>query len=96
MKVLIALLAVAGIFLFSFSNWRRAVNIAFFLIVIEGALRKWVLPQASELIYFLKDFVLLGAYVKYYVVGGGRKFAIKNHFINVMIFWQQDGVFCKL
>lgn len=86
MKVLIALLAVAGIFLFSFSNWRRAVNIAFFLIVIEGALRKWVLPQASELIYFLKDFVLLGAYVKYYVVGGGRKFAIKNHFINVMIF----------
>ncbi|MFB2922038.1 MULTISPECIES: hypothetical protein [Aerosakkonema] len=86
MKLLIALLAVASIFLFSFSNWRRAVKIAFFLIVIEGALRKWVLPQASELIYFLKDFFLLGAYIKYYVAGGERKFPIKNNLVNAMIF----------
>jgi hypothetical protein len=32
----------------------------------EGALRKWVLPQASEMIYFLKDVVLIGAYLNFY------------------------------
>lgn len=87
MKLLIALLAVVFIFFFSFSNWRRAVKVVFFLVVIEGALRKWVLPQASELIYFLKDFVLLGAYIKYYVaLRSEGKFPIKNHFVNAIIF----------
>jgi hypothetical protein len=36
------------------------------LVVLEGALRKWVLPQASQFIYFLKDFVLIGAYLRYF------------------------------
>ena len=46
-------------------DWRRAVKAALVLLVIEGAIRKWVLPGASDTIYFLKDFVLLGAYAGY-------------------------------
>lgn len=46
-------------------NWRRSVKTALYVVVLEGALRKWVLPQASELIYFLKDAILLGAYLGY-------------------------------
>lgn len=54
-------------------DWKRSVKAVFFLLVIEGALRKWVLPQASELIYFLKDIVLFGAYLKYYGFSGQWK-----------------------
>ena len=47
-------------------NWRRAVMAALVIVVLEGVLRKWVLLQASEVIFFLKDFVLLGAYLSFF------------------------------
>jgi hypothetical protein len=55
------------LFVISTLNWRRSVKAALILVVIEGAIRKWVLPQASDLVYFLKDIVLLGAYARYFV-----------------------------
>jgi len=85
-KQLIGLTVIIIIFCLSFSNWRAAVKTVFFLIVTEGALRKWVLPQASDMIYFLKDFVLLGAYIKYYGVGVlKKKIRLTNHPINALI-----------
>ena len=53
-------------------DWRRAVKGALVLTVLEGAIRKWLLPQASDLIYFLKDAVLLGAYLRYFLIAPGR------------------------
>ncbi|MBD2230097.1 hypothetical protein [Phormidium tenue] len=47
-------------------DWRRAIKAVFILVIIEGALRKWALPQASQLIYFFKDFILIGAYLKFF------------------------------
>jgi hypothetical protein len=82
----VVIFAVIIIIYISSLDWKRSVKAVLFLVVIEGALRKWVLPQASELMYFLKDFVLLGAYIRYY---GGlslqRKFALKNNPINLLI-----------
>lgn len=49
-------------------DWRRAIETALLIVILEGALRKWFLPGASQLIYFLKDFVLLGAYLKFFLV----------------------------
>ncbi|MBP0014384.1 MAG: hypothetical protein J7545_00720 [Roseofilum sp. SBFL] len=66
MKLLVALFAVSVIFYLSCMDWRRSVKALLVLIVLEGVLRKWVLPQASEIIYFLKDIVLFGAYFQYY------------------------------
>jgi O-Antigen ligase len=43
--------------------WRFATWAALVLMIYEGALRKWFLPQFQEHIYFLKDLLLLGAYV---------------------------------
>jgi hypothetical protein len=51
------------VFLVSATNWRRATFVALVVVVVEGVLRKWVVPSASEAVYFLKDFILLGAYV---------------------------------
>jgi len=80
MNLLIGLLAVAGIVSISSLNWRSAVKAVFIILVIEGALRKWVLPQASDMIYFLKDFVILGAYINYYCFSSAEKKIIFKDF----------------
>lgn len=66
---LIAIGVIGGLFIvgLSYANWRRAVKAAFVILLFEGAIRKWVLPQAQELVYFLKDMVLFGAYLRYYL-----------------------------
>lgn len=67
-------------------NWRSAVKAVFFILVIEGVLRKWILPQASDFIYFLKDLVLLGAYLHYYVFSSSqRQLLTKNRIVTVLI-----------
>jgi len=67
-------------------KWRSAVKTVFFILVIEGALRKWILPQANELIYFIKDFVLFGAYIHYYVLSNSkRKILFKNYIVTILI-----------
>lgn len=48
-------------------NWRRAVHAALIVTLLEGAIRKWVFPQGSELVYFFKDIILLGAYLKFFM-----------------------------
>lgn len=68
--LLIGLLGAIVVISLSSLNWRLSVKTVLVLVVIEGALRKWALPQASQLIYFLKDFVLIGAYLSYF--GGSR------------------------
>lgn len=87
MKLLFGLLIIVGIIYISSLNWRRTVKAVFILLVIEGALRKWVFPQASDMMYFLKDIVLLGAYLKYYVFSASEiKYSCKNNLIKTLIF----------
>lgn len=63
---LVAILA-AG---FSAAYWRRAVLVAMVLLVFEGALRKWALPEAQAALYLAKDVILLGAYVGFGMAKG--------------------------
>lgn len=87
MKLLIVLFVGIVIFYFSALKWRRAIKIVFLLLVIEGALRKWVFPQANEMIYFLKDLVLLGGYFNFYGFSSADKKLIpKGVIINFLIF----------
>ena len=89
MKLIIALLAGVIIFYFSALKWRRSVKAVFILLVFEGALRKWVLPQASEMIYFLKDVVLIGAYLNFYAFSVPKDKLLKKggrQIVNVLIF----------
>jgi len=58
---------VAGI---SAAYWRWAVLVAMVLLVFEGALRKWALPEAQAALYLAKDVILLGAYVGFGMAKG--------------------------
>ncbi|MEW6491138.1 MAG: hypothetical protein AB1589_01110 [Cyanobacteriota bacterium] len=87
MKLVIALLACVIIFYLSALKWRRSVKVVFLLLVLEGALRKWVLPQASEMIYFLKDVVLMGAYFNFYGLSAPKeKLPKQGKIVNILIF----------
>lgn len=55
------------IILLAMMNWRRAVYAAMVVALFEGAIRKWIFPQGSELVYFLKDIILFGAYIKFFL-----------------------------
>lgn len=92
MQLLIALIPLMGpiisvvaIIWLSSLNWRRTVKVVFFLVIFEGVLRKWVLPQASDIIYFFKDLVLLGAYLGYYLTSE-PKYPVKINGITITIF----------
>ncbi len=85
MKPILALIAVSIIFYLSCLDWRRSVKSLLLLVVLEGVLRKWILPQASELIYFLKDIVLFGAYFQYYGLGKRNLPKFKIDFFNIFL-----------
>lgn len=59
---LLLIMAGVGALVWSVRRWRQAVQLAMVLLILEGALRKWVFPGAQDLIYFAKDVFLLGAY----------------------------------
>ncbi len=60
----VVLLGILAIF-WGYRRWRDAVQAVVVLLVLEGALRKWVFPGAQDLVYFGKDVLLLGAYAGY-------------------------------
>jgi hypothetical protein len=62
----LVLLAGALIVFWSVQRWRDAIRFALVLVVLEGAIRKWLLPGAQDLVYFAKDAVLLAAYVGFW------------------------------
>src|SRR5690606_27598222 len=68
-KTLLMIGAVASvvIVLWSFTHWRAAVKVALVTALLEGAIRKWAFPQGQELVYFLKDVFLFGAYLKFFL-----------------------------
>ncbi len=62
--ILVALAALSGVW--AFKRWNRAIQLVMVLLVLEGALRKWVFPGAQDALYFAKDGLLLAAYAGYW------------------------------
>jgi hypothetical protein len=63
---LIVILAGIVAMVWSTWRWKDAVRVALVLVILEGAIRKWLLPGAQDLIYFAKDVFLLGAYIGFF------------------------------
>src|ERR1044071_7160716 len=42
----------------AFRNWQFGIQALLVIVIIEGAVRKWFLPSATELIYFYKDLLM--------------------------------------
>ncbi len=48
-------------------TWQNCLHMVFYLTVFEGAIRKWVVPGAADLVYFIKDVIVIIAYIKFYL-----------------------------
>jgi hypothetical protein len=59
----VIIFAGAGAALWSIVNWRKALQVVMVLLVVEGAIRKWLFPGAQDLVYLGKDVILLAAYL---------------------------------
>ncbi len=93
----IGFLAAIAVIILASLNWKLSVKTVLVLVIIEGALRKWALPQASQLIYFLKDFILIGAYLAYFTAKQKNRLPIKDKTIKgatyLIAFWCAFEVF---
>jgi hypothetical protein len=69
LSTLLSIAAIGGLVLlsWSYSHWRSAVKAALVIALFEGAIRKWVWAGGGDLVYFLKDGVLLGAYLRFFL-----------------------------
>jgi hypothetical protein len=65
-------------------SWRTIIKAALVIVVIEGAIRKWLLPQASDMVYFLKDLVIFVAYCKYYL-SSEPKYPFRLNIFNIVL-----------
>lgn len=82
----------AALLAISSMNWRVGVFTALFLLILEGAIRKWVFPEWHQVIYLAKDMVLAGAYLRFF---GGKIILHErflpshpiNRFIALLFFW---------
>ncbi|HVS13032.1 MAG TPA: hypothetical protein VMV46_03845 [Thermoanaerobaculia bacterium] len=63
--LLLVFLAVGGLAVWALLRWRPAVPAVLGLLVVEGAVRKWLVPEQQEIVYFAKDVLLLAIYCGY-------------------------------
>lgn len=61
--------AAVALMTFGFLRWRAGVKLFFLLVIVDGAIRKWVFPEAQQGLYFLKDFLLVGTYLRVLLTG---------------------------
>src|SRR4051812_8940869 len=69
-------------------NIKRLIWLCFFLLIFEGTLRKWVLPQFSDVLLVIRDPVVL---VIYYFALRARIFPRNGYIISLgimsVLFW---------
>ncbi|WP_414542636.1 hypothetical protein [Nostoc sp. CCY0012] len=86
MNKIIFILPLAIIFVVVITNinWRQLIKAVLLVIIIDGALRKWFLPQASNLIYLFKDFILIIAYIKYFFLSHKKQPLINDFWVTLV------------
>ncbi|HVG22483.1 MAG TPA: hypothetical protein VNI02_25815 [Blastocatellia bacterium] len=60
-------------------NWEFGLRALLVVVIIEGAVRKWFLPSASELVYFYKDALMAVILIGYHRQQQKSPFLIKRH-----------------
>lgn len=84
------------IVLLSYLFWQKAIIFFVFWIMISGAVRKWLLPQFSDIVFLFGHAILLGAYVRYFLYRLQDRLPLfLKHPVNlpifILFFW---GIIC--
>jgi len=66
-RVLFGALSTIVVILISYLFWEFVLIFLYFWLVYSGAIRKWVLPGFSDIIYMFSILILTGVYVRYFI-----------------------------
>jgi hypothetical protein len=75
------------VFLGSIIFWKKAVILTLYWLTVVGAVRKWLLPELSEYLFFTPHAILLGAYIRFlgdWIIGKYTPI-IKQQAINILL-----------
>ena len=97
-KIYFGIISFILIIVSSYLFWKQAVVALILWVIFAGVVRKWILPQFSDLIFFFNHIILTGIYCRYL-----SESIIKRHpvfsrhpiniFLLVFVVW---GGFCAL
>jgi hypothetical protein len=59
------LAAGAALLILAWKNWEAGIKAILVVLIVEGAVRKWFLPEASQLVYFYKDLLMIVIVISY-------------------------------
>jgi hypothetical protein len=81
------ILMVAGLALLvaAARDWILGIKALLVIVIIEGAIRKWFMPSASELVYFYKDILMFAIIAGYYKKRDKTSFVIKAQLKTVTV-----------
>lgn len=68
----------AVILVVAWREWQVGIQALLVVLIIEGAVRKWFLPSASELVYFYKDFLMVVIVISYLTNGRRLPLLVKH------------------
>lgn len=66
-------------------DWRLGVKTLVVVVIIEGAVRKWFMPSASDLVYFYKDILMIVILFGYFKRRGKTPLVIKRQLKSVTL-----------
>jgi hypothetical protein len=62
----------------SVRDWKFGIKALLVVVVVEGAIRKWFMPSASDLVFFYKDILMLATMAGYFKKRNKTPLAIKS------------------
>jgi hypothetical protein len=60
-------------------DWTFGIRALLVVVIVEGAVRKWFMPSATELVYFYKDVLMIAVLFGYWRKLGKPRLLIKGH-----------------
>jgi hypothetical protein len=79
-----------GLLVLSLSKWQLGAQSLLIILIVEGAVRKWFLPSASEMVYFYKDALMIAILIGYFRQSRKAPFLIKGR---VSLFFAMSCIF---
>ena len=64
--------------------YRRLLGVLLFLLIYDGAIRKWLLPGSEQLVFIAKDALLVSALFLWLVLRGGKAPATLHPWVRLM------------
>jgi hypothetical protein len=68
-----------ALIVFAVRDWTFGIKTLLVVVIFEGAVRKWFMPSASDLVFFYKDILMIVTMIGYFKTRNKTPLVIKRH-----------------